>query len=444
MPRKHREAASVVGPRVRDIEVELREIATGLITLSRLYALDVLSRSERYSKLAAAEKVARYGDLAAEVISFAKRYLQHKPAHVAWPLTLRPDGNGVLTEGRISRRPLSRLIRTLREELASRAGALRLTVADTLLAAPTERLLRRLMIEFGRRTPGHSPRLDLSAPAQARPEQVLRGPPAVRCDPIFESQYSLLDTPPPLFSNELPKAVPYLWLECIRESLGADLCALNSVEYDGLPLEFYVDMSKQTWDEMRHAVFYLEIALGLIPELLEELPSAHPLTEPLRRFTRGEGKLPIPIEGNLYEAIYNATLAERMLLFQVQTEAAAAGRKKRELKEPLCAAHPRLLAGIEYDIRDEITHARIGKTWLNFLLPDKRSKRAATAGTALIRSMLLLTSFAHGQQTSLSSVIDRCLKSSESPENKIVDRVFLKRHPNRMRRATSRRGVETQ
>jgi hypothetical protein len=50
--------------------------------------------------------------------------------------------------------------------------------------------------------------------------------------------------------------------------------------------------------------------------------------------------LPIPRELNLYETILNCSLEERLILFQIQTEAPGASRKKENLRSELCRLYP--------------------------------------------------------------------------------------------------------
>jgi hypothetical protein len=57
-----------------------------------------------------------------------------------------------------------------------------------------------------------------------------------------------------VFGESLRETIRYLWTVCVGETMAAELCALSSIEYDGLPPAFYRDMGKQAWDEMRHAV----------------------------------------------------------------------------------------------------------------------------------------------------------------------------------------------
>jgi uncharacterized ferritin-like protein (DUF455 family) len=111
----------------------------------------------------------------------------------------------------------------------------------------------------------------------------------------------------------------------------------------------------------------------------------------------------------------NASLTERLILFNVQTEAPSAARKKRQTELALCRAHPELKMALEYDLRDEIAHARIGQTWLKYLVPSRADRRRAVAMTDRLRSILILTSFAHVHEVPLPHLIDQCLSGAVQP-----------------------------
>lgn len=402
------------GVAVREVESQLARITTCLVTLSRLNALHLLAAADGRVKLEKAERSARYADLAVAVDQFARRHYQHRTPLVSWPESVRPDVTGALIAGRIELRPLNQAVRTMVGALARVIRELGLGVRQTLLAAPVEALIAHLQSAVPDRLatrpqPLPSIPILMLTPLVGRPRKVLSGPQRTRHDPVFIPSYSLLQRREPRFGSSLVEAVPYLWTVSIRETLAAELCALSGVEYDGLPLAFYGDMSKQAWDEMRHAVYYLEVALRLIPVLLRRLRGRDPLLPLLRLFRSGRARLPIPLEGNLYEAMFNATLSERLILFQMQTEAPSAARKKQQIESTLCRAHPELRGALEYDIRDEIAHARIGKTWLAHLLPGRIEQRRAIALTNRLRSVLILTSFAHHHNAPLPQLIDQCL-----------------------------------
>ena len=47
----------------------------------------------------------------------------------------------------------------------------------------------------------------------------------------------------------LEDIMPSFWSVAHSEMLAAELCALSIIEYDHLPLKFYLDLAKQSWDE---------------------------------------------------------------------------------------------------------------------------------------------------------------------------------------------------
>ncbi len=404
------------GSAVRDVDHLLGCVTTNLVTLSRLHALRLLASASSQAKLAAAERVARYADLAVAVDQFAIRHYHRKPQPVVWPAAVRPDVTGVLAAGRIDAQALRVSIRSMVGGLAGVLNDLESQVRRTLLAAPVRPLLALVRSGAPCRIGAHRRRnqTHVEPVPVLRPRQVLVGPTHVHHDPILKPSYSLLEQREPQFGQSLAQVVPYLWTVSIRETLAAELCALSSIEYDGLPLAFHADMSKQAWDEMRHAVYYLDVALGLIPALIAKLGRKDPLRAILLSFRRGQG-LPIPLEGNLYEAMLNASLAERLILFQVQTEAPSAARKKRQMESALCHAYPELRVALEYDLRDEIAHARIGQTWLRYLLPSRADRWRAVEMTDRLRSVLILTSFAHHHEVPLPHLIDQCLSGALQP-----------------------------
>jgi len=166
-------------------------------------------------------------------------------------------------------------------------------------------------------------------------------------------------------------------------------------EYDGLPLAFYRDMAKQTWDEVRHAVYCLDTALMLLPQLEVELPYDHPTRAAVRRFRETGTGLPVPLERNLYEAIANASLVERLVLMHHDTETPGIRTLKEHIGSQFCQVHSDIADGLAIFRRDEISHSRIGNVWFHHLVPDLEKRNTIIANTRLLRGVLLLTSFAH-------------------------------------------------
>lgn len=217
------------------------------------------------------------------------------------------------------------------------------------------------------------------------------------------------------FGDTLEENVPYFWSLAIRESLAADLCALSIVEYDQMPLSFYRDMAKQSWDEMRHSTYFFDLALTLIPELVDQLDTDHPLHANLTRFLATREGLPIPRERNLYEAILNASLVERLVLLHRDTETPGILRIKEKINSEFCSSRPHIGAALEIVMRDEVTHSRFGNVWLKHLIPDARERQDAIATTELLRGVLLLSAFAHHGGGSLGQLLSRYSQGETAP-----------------------------
>jgi|GEM_PF-2158963 len=397
--------------RVAEITDQLDRLTQSLTTLSRLYALRLLADRDRLSKLEASGHFAVCMDLAVLIEEFAARHYRRKPALIIWPPNFHPERAGMLQGGAVELTCLAEYIRGLTRHVLDLLALIEDGTAGMLMAAPARALMGQLRVALPRiqgDAVEHPVAVDRGAAPNA-PHKALSGPTFVHTDPIFTPTYSLIDEHVPVFGDSLSETVRYLWTVCVGESMAAELCALSAVEYDGLPLAFYHDMGKQAWDEMRHAVGYLDVAVAMLPEVEESLPSGDPLRTAIHRFRKRGTGLPVPRELNLYETIFNCSLEERLILFQIQTEAPGASRKKQNLRSELCRRYNDLAVTLEYDFLDEISHARIGRTWLAHLLPDPNARREAIANTSLLRSVLLLTSFAHHGGGSLSGLLDRYL-----------------------------------
>ena len=197
---------------------------------------------------------------------------------------------------------------------------------------------------------------------------------------------------------------PFYWLAGLRESMAAQLCALCVIEYDGLPLAYYRDFAKQTWDEMRHALFFLELGKTLLPEFLAAAPRGHRLVPGARHFQRTGRGLPCPVERNLYEVAWNATLPQRLVLMHLDTETPGIARFKQELKADAFRSRPLQAEGLRLSTHDEATHARLGRTWLQHLLPERSARRAEIARTRLLRGAFLMAAFSHYHQRPLAEL----------------------------------------
>jgi len=388
------------------LATRLESIATGLTTLSRLHALKLLGAADSLGKLNEARAASVSIDGAAQVEEFLGRYFQRQLRKIAWPDAWHPNQRGFVADCKVTTRRLTIAAATLANEVANEVAGLRAVVSEDLCGSAVEPLLAQLatILPPASSTVRRDTRT-LTGADEGPPRRSAIGPTHVKTDPVFRPSFSLMDRAIPHWTLASNVAVPHFWTVCIKETLGAELCALSMVEYDGLPLAFYRDMAKQAWDEMRHALLYLRAAIKLIPELRASLVTDEPLAIELANFERTGRGLPIPIERNLYEAIWNSTLAERLVLFQVDTEVPGSARKKKKQATRELDDHPDLARAIEYDLMDEQDHKRVGRTWLKYLIPDPADRRESIGATRLIRGILMLTAFAHHGRRDLGDLI---------------------------------------
>jgi hypothetical protein len=224
-------------------------------------------------------------------------------------------------------------------------------------------------------------------------------------DSVYKPTFSVLKKELPKYGESLVEAAPYYWCLSARECMASDMCNLMLMEYDGMPIDFYYDMAKQAWDEIRHSVFFLEVAEKLIPKLILQLRECDPLYQCLKEYQLTKSGLPIPLEKNLYEAIWNATLFERLILMHHDTETPGIKRIKSRIESGFNQQYPFIVNGLEVVMREEITHARLGKRWIKYLVPHKDTLDEAIKQTRMLRGVLLLTSCAHHQKKNLTGLL---------------------------------------
>jgi len=180
------------------------------------------------------------------------------------------------------------------------------------------------------------------------------------------------------------------------------MCALSAIEYDGLPLPFYVDMAKQCWDEARHSLAFLELARKLRAD--HDSATQHGAGVGGELFNSEEAFV-VPSEGNFYESMLNADLVQRLVLMNQRSEAPAIPLIAKRLASAFCQAHETVAEFYEFDRVDETSHAGIGIRWLRYLVPDEATRNGLTEEADLLRGILILTTFAHhggGELTDLA------------------------------------------
>jgi len=403
---------------LQELESGLKLASAGAVRLGRLYALSVLGEARLNAKRDIASTAVQWLDAAFEVNRFLARYCLAKPGAIVWGDSLHPLARGLLRGGAIDARALT-------AEIFGVSSGLKIVTEKMLAWIETRALLAAAAPILGRIVrllpdcDGFETGLLEEQPAAGLPNQkpfkAVAGPLHVAMDPSFEPTFSLLQSPVPGFGQTVRENVPYFWGLAIRESLAADLCALSIFEYDGLPLDFYCDMAKQAWDEMRHSTFFFGLAVTLMPQLQDALPAGDPLHGNIRRFLDSGNGLPIPKERNLYEAIANASLVERLILLHRDTETPGIIRIKEKIASPFCRDHPEIAKGLAVILRDEVTHARFGSTWLEYLVPDEKARNEAIETTELLRGVFLLASFAHHGPAGLRELMNHYSGGASAP-----------------------------
>jgi hypothetical protein len=388
-----------------DLLTELQVIGQCLIALGRLYWLHCLCEPRMAQKRHGARVAARMVDEAWRIDDFQHRHYQVKTSIVRWPVVLKRHVNEVLANGNVVGTELSTLIARLGQHVRHETDNLMGRLEGVAHFEPAYDLLREIKPLFASFQPLRDRDFSDLTTEDSGIFRSLQGPKSVDIDPVFARDYSLLEKTTPPFDGTLPNSVQYFWALALREAAASNWCALSGFEYDGLPIEFYRDMAKQAWDEARHAVLFLDVALKLFPTLQTELPSHDPLQKVIQLYyTTGTG-LPVPLEGSLYEALWNAELPERLILLQIDTEGKAVATSKGRQQLQLSQEIPFLMEALRVDQRDEISHASYGHKWLRFLIRDSFERAKVIETTRLLRGVLLLTCFSHQHNRPLDALV---------------------------------------
>jgi len=338
----------------------LETVGRLFIERSRLAAAAMLIEPRLNEKQRRAAEVTELTDAAARVFAFLERYFQRPPPLIGWTREAR-EGVAAMFAGRHPERRLRALGRRTDAAIDSHLEAVRASTEGIALLQPVAQLVARLPRsgdEESRMMVRRRIRVDFPVFPNG-PVKVMEGPVRGGLDPVFEPTHSLLDTPPPAYGDQPQQAVPSFWVLAAKEAMAADLCALCVVEYDGMPAAFYADLGKQAWDETRHAIAYLELAIGLLPELEHSIDVDHELARVLGRFrTAGRG-LPVPLERTLYEAFWTANLPQRLILMQIDTKEPGVGTIRAQAQSGYALDHPAIGAVLEVLMHDEITHAEM-------------------------------------------------------------------------------------
>jgi hypothetical protein len=388
-----------------DLLPQLSLVEKCLMCLGRLHWLLSLSQPQLAKKRSEAKVAAQFVEAAYRIDEFQQRQFQAKETVVAWPIACKRDLDCVLTDGHVDRKLLSELTVRFGQHTRHHVERLIAHLESSTHFEPAYYLIKEFEpLLFCFDPIAEASYADMSSDTKGV-WRSLHGPVSIAVDPVFSQDYSLCDRNTPPFDDTLSNSVEYFWCLALREAAASDWCALNGFEYDGLPLRFYRDMAKQTWDESRHAVMFLDCAVQMFSAVQSELPPDHPLQHIVCQYRSIGSGLSVPLEIGLYESLWNAELHERLILLQIETEGKAVASFKRRQQCLLAQRFPFLLEALRIDEYDEISHASFGNKWLRFLIPDavERAKAIDTAG--LLRGIFLLISFSHKNNKPLGELI---------------------------------------
>lgn len=244
-----------------------------------------------------------------------------------------------------------------------------------------------------------SARMTCATAGAPQPGRAPRRPPI---DPIFSltlPDHSAFG--PPRTEAEL---APHFWLMAFREARVADLCALTLCEHGGMPLRFYRELARQTWDELRHACFFLACADDLLEAFVASAGDSQ-LGEGARTFLRTGVGLPLPAGCDLYPALWPLRAPHRIALLQAGDEADLPAQLTADLDAPFFRARPKRAAELRWTIAEEEAHVRFGARWLEALEPDAAERQALVDEALKLRGVLVASARAEALGVSLASVL---------------------------------------
>jgi hypothetical protein len=383
---------------------------------ARLLALGVLCEPEISKKCVQARTVACEARAASVMIRIGRENYQQKEQHISWS-TENADRLGVvIVDGVVDRKALEVLSSEIAREIEEQVLRLRDGLNDYPLFEPLSVFL-----------PGNKRRLDRATIAKQSESyswqpvreatRTVRGPGFAPVDPAFVPSYSAFEWDEPRFAFEPELAAPYLWHLALKEAMASDLCALTMVEYDGLPSNFYSDLGKQCWDEARHAREFLKHACAILPQVSFSKAPTTPWLVDLNNNLDSVNRLPIPYELNFYAAIWCATLEQRLVLMHHDTESPGVRRLAKLARSKTPPEWERLKEVFENVRYDEVTHAKLGATWLRYLLPKRQDRNFVIDETRLLRGVLL-TAAVPGDGEHLGNFIEKFIGRIQSSDKR--------------------------
>ncbi len=184
---------------------------------------------------------------------------------------------------------------------------------------------------------------------------------------------------------------------------------LTAFEYSGAPVNFYFDMLKQAADEMRHAIFFLNIAELMLPEYFSKLHIDHIHYNGVKKYMETAVGLPIPKATGLYESLWDATAQERLILMHIDTEGPGIARIREKIDSTINKEYSIIDHGLEVMMREGATHLRLGTKWLKYFIPNETDRNTAIENARNLRGLFVLDSIASHENTSLIEFLSRVI-----------------------------------
>lgn len=375
---------------IKEVTFHVKNLQGCFVTAGRLCFLDLLLKDTIIQKLDCSRKGLLYIDSSIKLENLLTKSLGQKKKFIKWDEHVRTTTEEIIETGNID------LCSHLLSQLESKAyftidDLIHKTGNDVLLSPVTE-VLNDLKDIFKNKPvkEGNIEKIDIRGSSIV--ERVFFGPSKIKEDKIFDTSYDGVGYTLPENGNTLEEIVPSCWSVAQGELRACELCALSVLEYDNLPLQFYWDFSKQSWDEARHALIYLNLSLSFFDTIISVLNESNPLYKIIKSFKENKKGLPLPKDRNTWDAILNADLEERIILLNILTEGPAVARLTQKIKKDICTHYPEIKRVLEYDKADEMFHARIGNQWLKYLIPNLAKRKQKIEDAKLMKGFLLLTS----------------------------------------------------
>ena len=375
---------------LKDLVACLSVLKNYCMTIGRLSFLKLLMQESRDEKLRAAEQGFIYIDQSFTIESYLYQSFNQKPKAAQWDKRTAEEVQKIIEEDRLL--SVIELIEECEEKYLNLCHFLKSKVEQDIILYPLFNILKNF------KSSGYKKEIileqvlnDLKRPSPEKPKRLFFGPSKIKIDKVFDLTTENND----IFSENadtLEDIIPSFWSVAHSEMLAAELCALTIVEYDYLPVKFYWDFAKQSWDEARHSHMYLNLGFSFFKEMESTLCIDSKLYQIIHSYNDSKKGLPIPKERNTYVAILNSDLEERIILMNILTEGPAVARLSKKMKRSVSEEYPEIRRAYEFDRVDESFHARIGNYWLKYFIPDLKERKQRIEDAKLLKGFLLATS----------------------------------------------------